>query len=175
MRRVSGRRTGSNERARLSPGSIGSPHLYPLRRREVELLAGLHSEGVVPGVDVADGQRTVAAGGMHVGQHGVAHRRIAVLAAPGLREAEEEALLGREAVDRLRGLALLREAVRVERRREAGDVGDVLAEVDFDKVKEAGYSTTTLMTITNTKKMTKVTPLTGNSVRAGDTVIEVQP
>lgn len=55
------------------------------------------------------------------------------------------------------------------------EAGDVLAEVDFDKVKEAGYSTTTLMTITNTKKMTKVTPLTGNSVRAGDTVIEVQP
>ncbi|MDO5029703.1 MAG: glucose PTS transporter subunit IIA [Corynebacterium sp.] len=55
------------------------------------------------------------------------------------------------------------------------EAGDVLAEVDFDKVKEAGYSTTTLMTVTNTKKMAKVDPVTSGSVRVGDTVIEVQP
>ena len=55
------------------------------------------------------------------------------------------------------------------------EAGDVLAEVDFDKVKEAGYPTTTLMTITNTKKLTKVSPVTGISVQAGDMVIEVQP
>ena len=55
------------------------------------------------------------------------------------------------------------------------EAGDVLAEVDFDKVKEAGYPTTTLMTITNTKKLNKVSPVTGISVQAGDMVIEVQP
>lgn len=53
------------------------------------------------------------------------------------------------------------------------NAGDTLVDVDFDAVKAAGYATTTLMTVTNTKKLTSVTPLTGTDVSAGDTVIEV--
>ncbi|MBW3078654.1 glucose PTS transporter subunit IIA [Bifidobacterium simiiventris] len=52
--------------------------------------------------------------------------------------------------------------------------GDLLATVDFDKVKEAGYSTATIIAVTNTKKMTSVTPLAGKDVTTGDPVIEVE-
>ncbi|KAB8294622.1 glucose PTS transporter subunit IIA [Bifidobacterium avesanii] len=52
--------------------------------------------------------------------------------------------------------------------------GDELATVDFDKVTAAGYSTATIIAVTNTKKLTKVTPLTGKDVVAGDAIIEVE-
>lgn len=53
-------------------------------------------------------------------------------------------------------------------------VGDLLVTVDFDKVKEAGYSTTTLMTVLNTVAFASVTPKTGIDVEAGDAVIDIQ-
>ena len=65
---------------------------------------------------------------MHVGQDAVAQRRLARLAAPGLRPAEEEALRRRETLERFVGLARARQRVAVPRGREARDVGDVLAE-----------------------------------------------
>ncbi|ETY70897.1 glucose PTS transporter subunit IIA [Bifidobacterium moukalabense] len=52
--------------------------------------------------------------------------------------------------------------------------GDLLVTVDFDKVKEAGYSTTTLMTVLNTVAFASVTPRTGVDVEAGDVVIDIQ-
>lgn len=52
--------------------------------------------------------------------------------------------------------------------------GDLLVTVDFDKVKEAGYSTTTLMTVLNTVAFASVTPKTGIDVEAGDAVIDIQ-
>ena len=52
--------------------------------------------------------------------------------------------------------------------------GDLLVTVDFDKVKEAGYSTTTLMTVLNTVAFASVTPKTGIGVEAGDAVIDIQ-
>ncbi|WP_314687780.1 glucose PTS transporter subunit IIA [uncultured Bifidobacterium sp.] len=52
-------------------------------------------------------------------------------------------------------------------------VGDALATVDFDKVKAAGYSTTTLMTVLNTASLGGVTPRTGADVKAGDPVLDV--
>lgn len=54
------------------------------------------------------------------------------------------------------------------------NAGDLLATVDFDKVKAAGYSTATIIAVTNTKKMTSVTPLAGKDVTTGDPVIEVE-
>ena len=54
------------------------------------------------------------------------------------------------------------------------NAGDLLATVDFDKVKAAGYSTATIIAVTNTKKMTSVTPLAGKDVSTGDPVIEVE-
>ena len=54
------------------------------------------------------------------------------------------------------------------------NAGDPLVSVDFAKVKDAGYSTTTLMTVLNTAALTSVTPKTGIDVKAGDEVIDIQ-
>ena len=54
------------------------------------------------------------------------------------------------------------------------EAGDLLAEVDLDAVRAAGYDTTTIVTVTNTKKMASVTPLVGRDVSAGDPVIGVE-
>ena len=54
------------------------------------------------------------------------------------------------------------------------NVGDTLVVVDFDKVKEAGYSTTTLMTVLNTVAFASVAPKTGVDVKAGESVIGIQ-
>ncbi|MEJ5920242.1 glucose PTS transporter subunit IIA [Corynebacterium sp. H78] len=51
--------------------------------------------------------------------------------------------------------------------------GDTLAYVDFEAVKNAGYDTTTIMTVTNTAAMQTVEPLAGNDVAAGQSVIKV--
>ena len=57
------------------------------------------------------------------------------------------------------------------------EAGDLLAEVDLDAVRAAGFDTTTLVTVTNTKAIRNaegvVTPLAGRDAAAGDTVIEV--
>ena len=53
------------------------------------------------------------------------------------------------------------------------EVGDKLAEVNFDGVREAGYDTTTIVTVPNTKKMQAVTPLPGKDVAAGDPIIDI--
>ena len=54
------------------------------------------------------------------------------------------------------------------------NAGDNLVVVDFDKVKEAGYSTTTLMTVLNTAALAGVTPKTGVDVQAGQEVLDIQ-
>ena len=62
-------------------------------------------------------------------------------------------------------------AVKTDQRVNAGDT---LVTVDFDKVKQAGYSTTTLMTVTNTMALASVTPKTDIDVKAGDAVIDIR-
>ncbi|NEG69616.1 glucose PTS transporter subunit IIA [Bifidobacterium choloepi] len=54
------------------------------------------------------------------------------------------------------------------------NVGDKLVTVDFDKVKAAGYSTTTLMTVLNTAALKSVVPMTDKDVQAGDEVIAIE-
>jgi len=54
------------------------------------------------------------------------------------------------------------------------NAGDTLVTVDFDKVKEAGCSTTTLMTVLNTAALAGVTPKTGVDVQAGQEVLDIQ-
>ncbi|MBT1181561.1 PTS glucose transporter subunit IIA [Bifidobacterium sp. CP2] len=54
------------------------------------------------------------------------------------------------------------------------NAGDTLVTVDFDKVKAAGYSTTTVMTVLNTAALKSVTPKTGVDVKAGDEVIAIE-
>ena len=59
-----------------------------------------------------------------------------------------------------------------------GDVvkrGDVLAEVDWDIVREAGYDTITPMVVTNKKKFGEITPATPGPVGITDTVVTVSP
>nr|WP_120492313.1 glucose PTS transporter subunit IIA [Corynebacterium lactis] len=64
--------------------------------------------------------------------------------------------------------------VAVEKKQRVS-AGDLLVNVDFDKVVAAGYPTTTIMTVTNTKKLGSVEPKIGSTVTSGDTVIEVRP
>ncbi|WP_232549410.1 glucose PTS transporter subunit IIA [Propioniciclava soli] len=52
-------------------------------------------------------------------------------------------------------------------------VGDTLVDVDLDAVRAAGYPTTTIVAVTNTKKLGAVTPLVGKEVGAGDPVIDI--
>ena len=59
-----------------------------------------------------------------------------------------------------------------------GDVvkrGDVLAEVDWDVIREAGYDTITPMVVTNKKKFGEVTPVAPGPVGITDTVVTVSP
>lgn len=58
----------------------------------------------------------------------------------------------------------------------AGDTvkkGDLLLEVDLDKVKEAGYDTITPMLICNTDEYAAVNGLDGKEVKPGDDVIAI--
>lgn len=53
--------------------------------------------------------------------------------------------------------------------------GDKLVTVDFDKVKNAGYSTTTLMTVLNTAALKSVEPVAVDTdVKVGDKVISIE-
>ena len=59
-----------------------------------------------------------------------------------------------------------------------GDVvrrGDVLAEVDWDVIREAGYDTITPMVVTNKKKFGTITPAAPGAVGIDDTVVTVAP
>lgn len=53
------------------------------------------------------------------------------------------------------------------------EAGDLLATVDLDVVRQAGYDTVTVVTITNTKAMAAVNPQSGKDVVAGDPIISV--
>ena len=59
-----------------------------------------------------------------------------------------------------------------------GDVvrrGDVLAEVDWDVIREAGYDTITPMVVTNKKKFGAITPAAPGPVTIDQTVVTVAP
>jgi PTS system beta-glucosides-specific IIC component len=53
------------------------------------------------------------------------------------------------------------------------EAGDLLARVDLDAVKAAGYDTTTVVTVINTMAMSSVTPRTATQVAPGDPIIDV--
>ena len=59
-----------------------------------------------------------------------------------------------------------------------GDVvrrGDVLAEVDLDVIREAGYDTITPVVVTNKKKLGAVTPVASGQIQCGDALLDVAP
>ncbi len=53
------------------------------------------------------------------------------------------------------------------------EVGDALVNVDLAKVASAGYARITLMTVTNSKTMSAVTPIVDTVVNAGAPVIDI--
>ncbi len=59
-----------------------------------------------------------------------------------------------------------------------GDVvrrGDVLAEVDLDVIRAAGYDTITPVVVTNKKKLGAVTPVATGQIQRGDALLDVAP
>jgi len=59
-----------------------------------------------------------------------------------------------------------------------GDVvrrGDVLAEVDLDVIREAGYETITPVVVTNKKKLGAITPVASGQIQRGDALLDVAP
>ena len=59
-----------------------------------------------------------------------------------------------------------------------GDVvrrGNVLAEVDLDVIREAGYETITPVVVTNKKKLGAVTPVASGEIQRGDALLDVAP
>nr|WP_300142109.1 glucose PTS transporter subunit IIA [Propionicimonas sp.] len=55
------------------------------------------------------------------------------------------------------------------------EAGDLLAKVDLDAVKAAGYDTTTVVVVTNTMALGSVTPVQAGDVSREDPIIEVTP
>src|SRR5438876_1681778 len=116
----------STIRYRLIP--MASPHADAVRRRQVEGLAGLDVEGLVPVVEVAHGVRAVLVGRVAVAEDLLAQGRLARLRPPRLREADEELLVAGKRLDERRRLAAQGQPVRVVGRGQPRHVGDVLAE-----------------------------------------------
>ncbi len=52
--------------------------------------------------------------------------------------------------------------------------GDLLAKVDLEAVKAAGYDTTTMLVVINTATLKSVTPVAAGDVSLGDTVIDIE-
>ncbi len=51
--------------------------------------------------------------------------------------------------------------------------GDPLVDADLDVIAEAGYPTTTIIAVTNTKKLTAVEPRTGQTVSIGGEILDI--
>lgn len=62
----------------------------------------------------------------------------------------------------------------VERKQQV-QAGDVLAEVDFASIRDAGVDPTVITTVVNAKKLTAVEDVAPGTVAAGDAVMEVKP
>ena len=55
------------------------------------------------------------------------------------------------------------------------EIGDLLATVDFEGVRDAGYDPTTVVVVINSKTLLSVTPKTGSDIVSGDLIIDVTP
>jgi PTS system beta-glucosides-specific IIC component len=55
------------------------------------------------------------------------------------------------------------------------EIGDLLATVDLEGVRDAGFDTTTIVVVVNSKTLLSVTPKTGSDVISGDLIIDVTP
>lgn len=57
---------------------------------------------------------------------------------------------------------------------DAVKIGAPLAEVDLDKIKDAGYDNTVVVTVTNTKAMGEVAGIAEGAVKAGEAVVSIK-
>src|SRR6185312_9951595 len=106
------------------------PNMDALVRGEVELVARLHVECLVPGVDVPnDAVHPILAGAVLVGDDLLPLGVLALLLLPGLRPGDEEALVAGQPVN-YRRLAVLGDVLLVRRigRLDTRQVADVLAQ-----------------------------------------------
>src|SRR5690606_24042052 len=101
---------------------------HPVFRGDVQRVAFLDAEGVVPGVDVAQrGEGTNVARRVGAVDQLLAQGVVAPQGAPHLRPAQEQALFAGEAVDHRGRLAAERAAVGLQGDGQAAEVADVLA------------------------------------------------
>ena len=54
------------------------------------------------------------------------------------------------------------------------EAGQPLVKFNRAKIQAAGYQTTTMVIVTNTKDYQSVTPLTTNDIKAGEALVEVE-
>lgn len=59
-------------------------------------------------------------------------------------------------------------------KRDRVNVGDALATVDFDAVTKAGFDTTVIVTVVNSKSLESVTETSSDAVQAGEPVLSVR-
>src|SRR6185503_20151964 len=106
------------------------PDVHALIRREIELVARLHVERLVPGVDVPDDAvDAIFLRAVRVGKELRAQRPLARLALPALGVGDEEALVAGIAVDHRR-LAVAGDVAAVGRvsRFQTAEIAEILAE-----------------------------------------------
>src|SRR3954468_5484454 len=89
----------------LPPTTYHLPDPHAFVGRQVQLVAWLHVECGVPGIQVANGQRPKHIGGMAVDRDPLTQRRLAHLRRPRLRVGEEETLIASEPLDHRRVLS----------------------------------------------------------------------
>jgi hypothetical protein len=108
--------------------SARSPDPGALLGRDVERVAGLDAERRIPVVDVVDdavdAELAIA---VRVADRRLADRFRPRLAGPGLRPAEEDALVSRQPVEDRSRLAAERQVIGVQRHRQPAEVGEILA------------------------------------------------
>src|SRR5262249_54105562 len=106
-----------------------SPDPYPLLRRQIQLIAGLHIESRVPGVEVANRPvHTIFRWAVGVAHDECTQLLIAIQGAPDLGPGQKESLLAGEAIQHRSFLAVQRQVIRFVCNAQTAQVADVLAE-----------------------------------------------
>src|SRR5687767_14259771 len=131
IRRVSARLPTRAYQDRAGEEAPARPTLLPnpdaLLRFQI-VFAVANVERLVPGIEVANDERPEMAGRVGIDGEQLLQQLVAILGAPDLAVAQEEALIAGEAVDHRRRLAAQRHLVGVVGDGEAGQVRDILAE-----------------------------------------------
>ncbi|PFG32855.1 glucose PTS transporter subunit IIA [Sanguibacter antarcticus] len=138
-------------------------HVVPLSEVEDKVFAsGTLGEGV--GIRPTDGRVTSPVAGLLVTVPTSGH-------AYGIKTDDGVEVLVHIGIDTVRLEGRCFEVAVKKGRRVA--VGDLLVDVDLDGIREAGYDSTTVVVVTNSKTLSSVVPTTGVDVVPGDTIMDV--